>query len=49
MIAERISHYGIVSKPGAGGIGEGYQAQDTNPIATLCLRFCGPGATKRAI
>jgi hypothetical protein len=49
MIAERISHYRIVSKLGAGGMGEGYQAQDTNSIATLRVRSCGPSTTKSAI
>jgi len=43
MIGERISHYRIGSKLGAGGMGEGYQAQDTNSIAMLRIRFCGPG------
>ena len=37
MIAERVSHYRIDFKLGA-GVGEGYQAQDTNPIATLRVR-----------
>jgi hypothetical protein len=44
MIAERISYYRIVSKLGAGVMGEGYQAQDTNSIATLRVRFCWPGS-----
>ena len=43
MIAERISHDRIVSKLGADRMGEGYQAQDTNSIATLRVRFCRPG------
>jgi hypothetical protein len=43
MIAERISHDRIGSKLGAGGMVEGYQAQDTNSIATLRVRFCEPG------
>ena len=40
MMAERISHYRIVSKLGADGMAEGYQAP--NSIATLRVRFCRP-------
>jgi hypothetical protein len=41
MIAQRISHYRIVSKLGADGMGEGYQAP--NSIATLRVGVCRPG------
>jgi hypothetical protein len=41
MIAERVSHYRIDFKLGAGG--EGYQAQDINPIATLRESLGGQG------
>ena len=47
MIAERISHYRMVSELCEDGMGEGYQAQDTNSIATLRVRFCWPGSLRR--
>jgi len=47
MIAERISHYRMLSELCEEGMGEGYQAQDTNSIATLRVRFCWPGSQRR--
>jgi serine/threonine protein kinase len=39
MIGEAISHYQILSKLGAGGMGEVYLAEDTRLDRKVAIRF----------
>ena len=44
MIAEQVSHYRIISKLGAGGMGEVYLAEDTQIGRRVAMEFLPPDA-----
>lgn len=44
VTAETISHYRIISKRGAGGMGEVYLAEDTNLDRKVAIQFLPPDA-----
>jgi len=45
----RLGRYEIQCLFGADGMGEGYQAQDTNSIAKIAYKVLRAGVAKRAI